>query len=63
SGQTVVADFFEGLTKFSILAGKKASTPSLIYGGEHVQTREKITVYPWKNIQALSPILAPSAAK
>ncbi|MDH5585403.1 MAG: ATP-binding protein [Nitrospirota bacterium] len=63
SGQTVVADFFEGLTKFSILAGKKASTPSLIYGGEHVQTREKIAVYPWKNIQALSPILAPSSAE
>ena len=53
SGQTIAADFFEGLHTFSALAGNTVETAALVFGGTQGQTRHKISVYPWKNIHAL----------
>lgn len=48
SGQTVAADFFSGLRKWSRLAGDEAGRAALIYGGEERQGREDVDVIPWK---------------
>ncbi len=53
SGQTIAADFFEGLHTFSALAGSTVETAALVFGGMQGQTRHKISVYPWNNIHAL----------
>jgi len=59
SGQTIAADFFEGLHTFSALAGSTVETAALIFGGTQAQTRHKISVYPWRNIHALSSLITP----
>jgi len=58
SGQTIASDFFEGLHRFSSLAGNTVETAALVFGGTQEQTRHKISVYPWRNIHALSSLLA-----
>ena len=59
SGQTIAADFFEGLHRFSSLAGNTVETAALVFGGTQGQTRHKISVYPWRNIHALSSLITP----
>ncbi|MDD2898527.1 MAG: ATP-binding protein [Desulfuromonadaceae bacterium] len=47
SGQTVTADSFAGLRKFSTLAGKTAGRAKLLYGGNERQERLDVDVLPW----------------
>jgi uncharacterized protein len=55
SGQTVAADFFDGLKKFQKLAEHSAGNAALIYGGAQGQNRKMINVVPWEKIYDLSP--------
>lgn len=41
SGQTVAGDFFDGLKKFSTIAGKDLDGSALIYAGKQSQNRKK----------------------
>lgn len=47
SGQTITADFFAGLKKWSALAGRQAGSPVLVYGGATPQQRQGANVVPW----------------
>lgn len=53
SGQTVAADFFDGLTKFQKLAKDSVEKAFLVYGGTQVQDRETVNVMPWRNVRDL----------
>jgi len=50
SGQTIVSDFFKGLSRWLDLAGDDAINPTLIYGGVGKQQRNGISVYGWRSI-------------
>ncbi len=54
SGQTVAADFFDGLKKFQKLASGSVGQATLIYGGAQEQKREIANVVPWRKIHDLS---------
>ena len=47
SGQTLNRDFFIGLERWSKLAGTRATSPTLIYGGLEKGTRKNIRIYGW----------------
>ncbi len=50
SGQTVARDFFDGLNKFSGMAGKDVAGSALIYGGKQSQKRGNVYVLAWTDI-------------
>ncbi|MBM3859122.1 MAG: ATP-binding protein [Verrucomicrobia bacterium] len=54
SGETVNASFFDGLENWWSLAGKRAGPAYLVYGGNSAQTRQTITVLPWKQLGNLA---------
>lgn len=47
SGQTLNRDFFTGLERWQTLAGERAATPALIYGGSGGLVHRGINVYGW----------------
>jgi len=53
SGQTVTADFFKGLNRWTALAGREACDPTLVYGGNELQARTGIRVLGWQHLQKL----------
>lgn len=48
SGQTVNRDFFKGLERWTALAGDKAVSPALIYGGIGQFNHKGIDIYGWE---------------
>ncbi len=50
SGQTLVADFFKGLNRWTTLAGDTAGDPVLIYGGQADQQRTGAHIYGWQSM-------------
>jgi len=48
SGRTLTKDSFAGLEKWSALAGDKAITPALIYGGDETYKHKGIKVTGWQ---------------
>jgi predicted AAA+ superfamily ATPase len=50
SGQTIVADFFKGLNYWEKLSDKNQAN-YLVYGGNINQSREKINILSWDNIE------------
>ncbi|MDA1372053.1 MAG: ATP-binding protein [Proteobacteria bacterium] len=50
SGQTIAADYFTGLEKYSAWAKDDAGDSTLIYGGAMAQERQQARVIPWKKI-------------
>lgn len=57
SGQTVTADSFSGLEKWSMIAGNAANTAWLVYGGNLRQSRKNVEVLPWRDLANLTEIL------
>lgn len=53
SGRTITHEAFAGLEKWLALAGKKAVSPKLIYGGDESYTQKGIKVAGWKDIGQL----------
>ena len=53
SGRTITSEAFSGLEKWRALAGKKAVSPTLIYGGEESYTQKGIKVVGWKDCDTL----------
>jgi len=53
SGQTLIADFFKGLNRWSKLAGKDGLNPVLVYGGDEVQERTGARVLGWQHLEKL----------
>jgi len=47
SGQTINRDFFVGLERWAKLAGPRATSPTLIYGGMEKGTRKGVNIYGW----------------
>jgi predicted AAA+ superfamily ATPase len=47
SGQTVNRDFFTGLERWKVLAGDRATTPALVYGGTGSLVHRDINVFGW----------------
>ena len=48
SGQTLTRESFSGLEKWNALAGEKAASPALIYGGDESYRQKGISVVGWK---------------
>ncbi|MGV8057152.1 MAG: ATP-binding protein [Smithellaceae bacterium] len=48
SGRTLTHESFTGLEKWRVLAGGKAATPALIYGGDESYQQKEIKVIGWK---------------
>jgi predicted AAA+ superfamily ATPase len=53
SGRTLTHESFTGLEKWRALAGKKAVSPALIYGGDESYTQKGIKVVGWKDSDTL----------
>ena len=53
SGQTITADYFNGLGKWVVWAGADADRPYLVYGGDERQERHQAEVIPWREIGLL----------
>ena len=53
SGQTLAADFFRSLTKWSALAGKPDAPAWLVYGGDQSARHGNVEVVPWRNLSDL----------
>ena len=54
AGQTVNRDFFTGLERWMGLAGERAGSPTLIYGGHVEQERRGIRVLGWSQLKQLA---------
>jgi hypothetical protein len=52
SGQTLAADFFNGLRTWSALAGRPEKPACLIYGGDRALNQGNIQVVPWRDLAA-----------
>ncbi|MBU2623717.1 MAG: ATP-binding protein [Proteobacteria bacterium] len=50
SGSTVAGDMFRGLKWWTHLAGRTASSPTLVYGGVEAYVRDGITLRPWFSV-------------
>lgn len=55
SGQTLNRDFFTGLERWRALAGERAATPALIYGGSGRLVHRGINVYGWDEVGRVLP--------
>ncbi len=49
SGRTLTHESFAGLEKWCALAGEKAATPALIYGGDETYRQKDIKIVGWKD--------------
>ncbi len=47
SGETIAGDFFDGLHKWSELAGQRTGPAALFHGGGEHYRRQGVVVYPW----------------
>lgn len=47
SGQTLNRDFFTGLERWMVLAGERAISPTLVYGGVDKHMRKGINIFGW----------------
>lgn len=54
SGQTVVADFFRGLDRWTEMAGDAGGRPWLVYAGDQRQSRSTVEVVPWRQVADLA---------
>lgn len=52
SGATFASDWLDGVNKWRTLAGDRAATPSLIFGGDESFEREQCHVVSWRDIDA-----------
>ena len=50
SGQTLNRDFFTGLERWTKLAGDRATSPTLVYGGSDNHLRRGINVFGWGSV-------------
>jgi uncharacterized protein len=50
SGSTADGDMFKGLTWWTHLAGRTASSPTLVYGGVEAYVRDGIALRPWFSV-------------
>lgn len=50
SGKTLNRDFFSGLEKWSALAGDRAFSPALVYGGNENLVRKDVRVFGWDSV-------------
>ena len=48
SGQTVASDWFDGLRRWTGMAGSFAGDPILVYGGDRPAQGHGVTVHPWR---------------
>lgn len=55
SGQTVSQDYFRGLERWLRLAGSKAASPMLVYGGTESHTHKGIHIVGWNSIAQVLP--------
>ena len=58
-GQTVAADYFDGLTKWTGLAGRSGQPSWLVDGGDLALTRAGVQVVPWRELPQLDLLTAP----
>lgn len=54
SGQTVAADFFNGIETWRRISGQADAEAWIVFGGEHEQTRGAVHVLPWRHIGRLA---------
>jgi uncharacterized protein len=54
SGTTLSDDWFNSIVKWTGLAGKKAGTARLIYGGQESWKRENVSVVPWHDLSGVT---------
>lgn len=52
SGKTVARDFFSGLDRWKALAGSRAQSPTLIYGGDEKYIHNLTNVMGWRHLAA-----------
>lgn len=50
SGATISEDYFANLNRFKTISKKKIFKPTVIYGGDEIQNRSKVGVYPFYRI-------------
>lgn len=50
SGQTIVKDFFEGLTKWGELSGSNPEDSYIVYGGQELQHRSAAHIVGWQRM-------------
>jgi uncharacterized protein len=50
SGQTLAKDFFDGLHRWTRLAGQTIPNPWLVYGGDQEFQRDAIEIIPWSRL-------------
>ena len=50
SGQTLTADYFTGLRKWSAIAGPQAARPHLVFGGDQSFETEAVQVHSWRDV-------------
>jgi predicted AAA+ superfamily ATPase len=50
SGQTLAADFFDGLQRWMGLSGGSAAEPWLVYGGDTALRRGTTEIVPWRDL-------------
>jgi len=50
AGQTINRDFFAGLERWTALAGERAVSPALIYGGEENHERRGTRIIGWRKV-------------
>lgn len=53
SGQTLNRDFFSSMNRWLKLAGDKAISPSLVYGGTEKHVRKGINIYGWNEVSQI----------
>lgn len=59
AGTTVVPDFFASLERWTALAGERAGTPTLVYGGELSFEHRGTRVLGWRDVDRLRPFVRP----
>jgi hypothetical protein len=50
SGSTAAGHMFRGLKWWTNLAGRKANSPTLVYGGAEAYVRDGIALRPWFSV-------------
>ena len=54
SGQTIAADFFSSLTRWTELAGAAGREASLVYGGDQDMHHGHVAVIPWRRLPEMA---------
>ena len=60
SGQTIAADFFSSLTRWTELAGATGREASLVYGGDQDMHHGHVAVVAWRRLPEMVEALQPS---